>query len=271
MTRTEGQRLLESVGEICTSLERACQDWPKQLLKNGKEIPVSHFIHWLCESSKITAAPKVANYNIGNAVVFSNSFRNVIQETRKETLEAIEQVLLPKALSTLKKKLWNSCIKGCPSRCPSCGVKCEKEHLHQGNHFVSEKMHLFPSFNKWVLQKEDGTKFVDLDMCLDPFAQKRKVKAGDKKYPNFHDYLKDQKTNWLPFEGNSDFSKPSDNIKKAWVNCRQAIIYMRTLGDINVIDDTPNDWIEAYEEKENEITVEMLNAMQASDELKSTF
>ena len=132
-------------------------------------------------------------------------------------------------------------------------------------------MHLFPSFNKWVLQKEDGTKFVDLDMCLDPFAQKRKVKAGDKKYPNFHDYLKDQKTNWLPFEGNSDFSKPSDNIKKAWVNCRQAIIYMRTLGDINVIDDTPNDWIEAYEEKENEITVEMLNAMQASDELKSTF
>ena len=249
-------------------LVQACHSWQTEVT-NGKllessgsskrVVKLSDFEKWLKESSDISenclrTFPELGDYEIGRADVLFPRLSQELEEIRDRVLELLELERVPKTLDDQKRHLWRTQLRGCPHCCPLCGVKCEGESNHKSNHTVSDRFHVFPSFNRWGTTR-GGRTYVDFTMCLDPEFRSRPRFQGDRRWNNLNDFLKEEHPDWLPFPSNPSFARPRPEIKEVWVNCRRALIHLRNSNfDDPMIDDTPQEWIDAYEDKRRLIT-----------------
>ena len=267
--RNEGEELIREVDSAYAQLIQACQSWQNEVTKSSKwlnspespkqVVKISDFEKWLKETSDISENcfrifPELGDYKISRADVFCPKLGQELREIKKTVVRLLESEKVSETLTRQKRNLWLTQLKGCPRVCPKCGVKCERENSHPGSHAVRSKFHVFPSFHQWAIVK-GGTEYVHLTMCLDPEIRNRRHTRGSKEWNGLEDFLKDEYPDWLPFPSDPDFAKPRSEIKEAWVNCRKALIYLRNPDpEARLVDNTPQDWIEAYEIKEKLVT-----------------
>ena len=268
METVEGKKLIMDVNKVYAQLVQACHSWQAEVT-NGKlsessgsskrVVKLSDFEKWLKEFSGISenclrTFPELGDYEIGRADVLFPSLSQELDEIQNRVLKLLELERVPKTLDDQKRHLWLTLLKGCPQVCPQCGVKCEGESDHPGSHTVTDRSHVFPSFHRWGLIRKNKT-YTYLRMCLNPEFHNNPHYSGDKRYRNLDAYLKKEHPDWLPFNSNPDFAEPRLEIKEAWVNCRKALIYLRNPDPKDrLTDDTPQDWIDAYEIKEKLVT-----------------
>ena len=264
----EGKKLIMDVNKVYAQLVQACHSWQTEVT-NGKlsessgslkrVVKLSDFEKWLKESSDISdncqrIFPELGDYEIGRADVLFPKLSQELDEIRDRVLHLLELERVPKTLDDQKRHLWLTLLKGCSHVCPQCGVKCEGETDHPGSHTVTDRSHVFPSFHRWGLIRKNKT-YTYLKMCLNPEFHNIPYRSGDKRCRNLDAFLKKEHPDWLPFNSNPDFAEPRLEIKEAWVNCRKALIYLRDPDPKDrLIDDTPPDWIDAYEIKEKLVT-----------------
>ena len=264
----EGKKLVMEVEKVYAQLVQACHSWQTKVTQRewwkSPESPkhavkLSDFQKWLKQSSDISEIclrifPELPDYDIGRAEVFCPTLSQELEKIRKEVVLLLKSEKMPRTLADQKRHLWLTQLRGCPHCCPFCGVKCEGESDHTGNHTVSDRFHVFPSFNRRGTTR-GGRTYVDFTMCLDPEVRSRPLFRGDRRWNNLDDFLKEEHPDWLPFPSNPSFAHPRPEIKEAWVNCRRALIYLRnSIFDDPMIDDTPQEWIDAYEDKRRLIT-----------------
>ena len=266
LLRSSGEQILEDVSEVFSSLQLSAHSWEKEIVFRGSSpVCIQNFKLWLNNCTEASSYflsvvkhfPITANFHIKNIGIFVQSFRVKIKELLRILLNELKDILFPESLRSVREGVWEDCLRGCFARCPKCGAKCEGPSGHDGKHKVAPKRHLFPSFNRWAYKYASGDR-VALGMCLDPNCLRLAVSKGDQVYKNFHEYLKAESPLWLPFDCNLDYAYPSQELKRAWVNCRKALLSLRSTP---VSDNTPKDWIEAYLEPEREISVEDIETL----------
>lgn len=85
----------------------------------------------------------------------------------------------------------------------------------------------------------------------------------DHLFPNLELYLKAEHPEWLPFPKEDRELLADSVLKAAWVNCRIPLVQR-----YNMVDGTPKEWIEAYEEPHRRLAV---GAVEAAEERLSQF
>jgi len=190
--------------------------------------------------------PVVADFDIADANHFAHEFglhlASLLGEARVETWVAQK---LEAALQLQEAQVWNL-IKGCSAICPCCGSKCDRVDNHTAH---STRHHLLPAFNGWRVA---GTCEAALDSCKSAKNHEAPKRSdfSDHLYSNLQEYLQAEHPDWLPFPKEDRELLADSVLKAAWVNCRVPL-----LARYDMVDSTPAEWIEAYEEPHRKLAL----------------
>ena len=187
----------------------------------------------------VTNFPKVTNFPISRAEVFSKAFKKQILGTYLSAAATTLESEVSKNMDREQNEVW-ILVKGCTAKCPLCGSKCSLVNEHLDHECVH---HVLPAFHG---TRETETNFPVLEMCRSTEnAYCQWVRGDDKPKPNlaaflaFYEDCRPWKNSILPPDPTLKHV-PEEQIQ-AWINCRKPL-----LGHWKLVDRTPAEW-NAYE------------------------
>jgi len=272
ITRAQRPQLVRQLGALFDSLTGASQRWGHRA--GGKKSRLSSFQAILrelaAESRAGTASansgrqqpwpllserfPVVADFEVEDPARFSHELGLQIASRLAETkVEGLVAERLDAALHKQQAQVW-ALIRGCAATCPCCGSKCDRVDSHTV-HNCSH--HLLPAFNGWRVA---GTCEAALDSCTSQKNHEAPKRSdySDHLFPNLHEYLKAEHSEWLPFPKLDRELLASSVLKAAWVNCRAPLLHR-----YDMVDCTPAEWVAAYEEPHRKLQVDAIDAAES--------
>lgn len=224
---------------------RKLSDFQAALRAHAAEARAAHQEHqaWPVLSERF---PVVADFDIAEPTHFAHEFSlhlaSLLGEVKVEEWVAQK---LDAALQLQQAQVW-ALIKGCSAICPCCGSKCDRTDKHTA-HRCSH--HLLPAFNGWRVA---GTCEAALDACKSSKNHEAPKRSdySDHLFPNLQEYLQAEHPEWLPFPKEDRELLADSVLKAAWVNCRAPL-----LARYDMVDSTPPEWINAYEESQRKLPV----------------
>jgi hypothetical protein len=165
--------------------------------------------------------PPTVNFEIRDVRVFSEAFREQVLSKLGLLKDVSVSSRVLKSLQEQSIQAW-SMIRGCTSRCPLCGSKCDCLGEH-GKHSCSH--HLFPAFHGWM-DRATGTPSLAFCKSEDVYAGTYQCRDGE--WRQLSEYLNDSHPSWVPFPrggsaGGGDFDEDVTILRAAWVNCKFAL------------------------------------------------
>jgi len=210
---------------------------------------------WLLLSERF---PVVADFHVENPARWAHEFRlNIASLLGEAKVEGLVAEKLEAALQKQQAQVW-ALIRGCSAMCPCCGSKCDRVDVHT-EHKCSH--HLLPAFNGWRVA---GTCEAALDTCksFKNHEAPKRSDYSDHLFPNLEEYLKAEHPEWLPFPKEDRELLADSVLKAAWTNCRAPLLHR-----FDMVDSTPAEWIEAYEEPHRKVREEAME--HAEDRLRA--
>lgn len=195
--------------------------------------------------------PVVADFDVAEPSHFAHEFS--LQLAALLGQAPVEDWVADKlegALQLQQAQVW-ALIKGCSAICPCCGSKCDRVDKHTEHRCCH---HLLPAFNGWRVA---GTCEAALDACKSckNHEAPKRSDFSDHLFPNLQEYLQAEHPEWLPFPKEDRELLADSVLKAAWVNCRVPL-----LARYDMVDSTPPEWIQAYEEPQRKLPVHAVDA-----------
>eukprot|EP00928_Gymnodinium_smaydae_P005207 TRINITY_DN11788_c0_g2_i1.p1 TRINITY_DN11788_c0_g2~~TRINITY_DN11788_c0_g2_i1.p1 ORF type:complete len:2215 (+),score=596.05 TRINITY_DN11788_c0_g2_i1:126-6770(+) len=266
ITRAQRPQLVRQLGSLFDSLTGAAHRWGHRC--GGKRAKLSQFqgvLREMAAESRAVAAsdgalqpwpllserfPVVADFEVEDPARFAHELGLRIAERLGGTnVEGLVAERLEAALHKQQAQVW-ALIRGCSAMCPCCGSKCDRVDNHT-THCCSH--HLLPAFNGWRVA---GTCEAALDACRSRKNHEAPKRSdfSDHLFPNLHEYLKAEHSDWLPFPKEDRELLADSVLKAAWVNCRAPL-----LARYDMVDSTPAEWINAYEEPQRKLRADAID------------
>jgi len=191
--------------------------------------------------------PVVADFTIDDPPRFAHELGLQMAELLSKTsVEGLVGERLDGALQKQEAQVW-ALVKGCSCTCPCCGSKCDRVDSHTAHRCGH---HLLPAFNGWRIA---GSCEAALDSCRSSknHNASKRSNFSDHLYPTLEEYLKAEHPEWLPFPLEDRELLADSVLKAAWVNCRTPLLFRYAM-----VDNTPAEWIAAYEEPHRTLGVD---------------
>lgn len=198
--------------------------------------------------------PYTADFPISDSHVFTEAFKSRITELRADG--QVQTFLEARIAASLKEHSTNtwSLVRGCASKCPMCGSKCDRLGSHIEHH---NRHHLFPAFHGWMDRVSGKPNF---NYCTSDETKKSSYRCSDGQFRGLEAFLHEYHELWTLDSGsNNRRAEDLDDLKSVWVNCRVPMFSHYKL----MLDETPEEWIELYEEPEKKLD---WNDLQAAKE-----
>lgn len=267
ITRVQRPQIAAQLGGFFDALNSAFSRWGRE----GRRRKLSDFQTFLRGLAAETLAahkpeshaawpilserfPVVADFDVAEPSHFAHEFSlQLAALLGKEPVEDWVAQKLEAALQLQQAQVW-ALIKGCSAICPCCGSKCDRTDKHTA-HRCSH--HLLPAFNGWRVA---GTCEAALDACRSSKNHEAPKRSdySDHLFPNLQEYLQAEHPEWLPFPKEDRELLADSVLKAAWVNCRAPL-----LARYDMVDSTPPEWIQAYEESQRKLPVTAVDAAEA--------
>merc|ERR1712232_60620 len=194
--------------------------------------------------------PVVADFDVDDPARFSQEFCLQLSELlAKAAIDGLVTERLETALQKQEAQVW-ALIRGCTCTCPCCGSKCDRVDNHTLHHCGH---HLLPAFNGWRVA---GSCEAALDLCTSSKNHEAPKRSdfSDHLFANLGEYLKAEHPEWLPFPKEDRDLLADSVLKAAWVNCRVPLLFR-----YDMVDNTPTEWIAAYEEPHRKLAVDAVD------------
>jgi len=202
--------------------------------------------------------PIIADFAIEDQGKFISCFCDELSKLQDKGFDLVGRI--DKAMVQQEAEVW-SALRGCPSRCPCCGSKCNLVGEHSCHSCLH---HVLPAFNGWRMA---GSHEPNLDVCLSAENRNAAKRSGidpSHVYPNLQEFLEAEHPDWLPFPQGGHGLLADGVLKAAWVNCRAPILRQYDMNDA-----TPAEWIHAYDEPGRGLEVaDLEKAFQALDQFR---
>lgn len=273
ITRQQRPQLVAHLGKLFDALVDAAQRWGRRQPGRAKLSGLQNLLHELAAQARAgkssekasespwpviaEAFPVVPDFDVEDVQQWASEFtRSFAAQQGDIQISSLVGERLDGALKKQQAQVW-SLVKGCSELCPCCGSKCDLIGTHT-THKCSH--HLLPAFNGWRVA---GTREAALDACKSckNHEAPKRSDFSNFLYSNLDEYLRAEHPEWLPFPVEDKELLADSVLKAAWVNCRLPL-----LKRYDMVDNTPADWITAYEEPNRRLQNDDLEA--AEDRLR---
>jgi len=239
---------LSDFQEILRGLAVEARSGPSSAGRGGSTCEVAgHQDAWPLLSERF---PVVADFNVDDPARFAHEFCLQLSELLAKTaIDGLVAERLENALQKQEAQVW-ALIRGCTCTCPCCGSKCHRVDNHTLHHCGH---HLLPAFNGWRVA---GSCEAALDSCTSSKNHEAPKRSdfSDHLFPNLQEYLEAEHSEWMPFPREDRDLLADSVLKAAWVNCRVPLLFR-----YDMVDNTPAEWIAAYEEPHRKLVVDAVD------------